>query len=61
MYQQAILRLPAVVAKTGLSRATVYRLQGAGLFPQAVRLGLRSVGWRTEDIDGWLASRRVAA
>ena len=55
----AIERLPAVLARTGLGRSTVYALIGRGEFPAAVQLSTRAVGWRSADVDTWLADRRV--
>ena len=52
-----ILRLPEVLARVGLSRSTVYQLMAAGDFPGSVRLTRNSVGWRSDDIDAWIASR----
>lgn len=52
-----ILRLPAVLAKVSISRATVYNYGRLGLFPRPVKLGPRAVGWYESDIDAWIASR----
>ncbi len=52
-----ILRLPEVLVRVGLSRSTVYQLMAAGDFPASVRLTPTSVGWRSDDIDAWIASR----
>lgn len=52
-----ILRLPAVKARTGLSRSTIYLRIAEGTFPKAVSLGARAVGWLEADIDYWLALR----
>lgn len=61
----AILRLPAVKARTGLSRSTIYLRISEGRFPKPVSLGARAVGWVDEEIDNWLnkqieASRKAA-
>ena len=54
-----IIRLPAVVTLTGLSKATIYRLVKRGRFPKSVRLTeRRAVGWRLEDIEEWAANRQ---
>ncbi len=53
----AILRLPAVKARTGLSRSSIYRLEALGDFPKRVGLGMRAVGWLSEDIDSFIESR----
>ena len=52
-----LLRLADVKARTGLSRASVYRLRRDGRFPAPVRLTERTVGWRSDDIDQWIAER----
>lgn len=54
---QTILKLKTLTSVTALSRSSIYRLIQAGLFPKPVRLGLRSVGWRSEDVHAWLESR----
>ena len=51
-----ILRLREVQQQTRLSKATIYRLLRSGAFPRPIRLSERAVGWRTEEIDEWLAS-----
>lgn len=51
-----LLRLPAVVRHTGLSRSTIYRLMAARHFPAPVKLAGRAVGWRRADVDRWSAS-----
>lgn len=60
MVAPAFLRLPDVIQRTGLPRSTVYYLTKHGSFPPAVRLGARSVAWRVEDVDTWIASRPSA-
>lgn len=51
-----ILRFPAVVAKTGLSRSTVYGRIRSGGFPAPVSLGGRAVGFVEEEVEHYLAS-----
>ena len=63
---QTILRLPAVKARTGLSRSTIYQRVAEGSFPKPVNLGKRAVGWLDSEISQHLAalverSRRGAA
>jgi len=53
-----ILRLPAVKARTGLSRSTIYLRVSDGSFPRPVSLGARAVGWLESDVEGWI-SRRI--
>jgi prophage regulatory protein len=52
-----ILRLPAVKARTGLSRSTIYLRVSEGTFPEPVSLGSRAIGWIAEEVDDWLATR----
>jgi prophage regulatory protein len=52
-----ILRLPAVKARTGLSRSTIYLRVSEGAFPPPVSLGARAVGWLESEVDGWLAAQ----
>ncbi len=61
----AILRLPAVKARTGLGRSTIYLRVAEGTFPKPVSLGRRAVGWVEAEIQQWLeqqieASRKAA-
>ena len=48
------LRLPEVLARTGLSRSTIYVRLDQGRFPRPVSLGARAVGWIEEEINGWI-------
>lgn len=49
-----ILRLPAVKARTGLSRSTIYLRVSQGSFPKPVSLGARAVGWVEAEIQEWV-------
>ncbi len=51
------LRLPEVLARTGLSRSTIYVRLAAGCFPQPVSLGGRAVGWIEAEVDEWVRER----
>jgi prophage regulatory protein len=53
----SIYRLNFVTERVGLSKATVYKMIKAGLFPAPKQLGLRSVGWLESDITAWIESR----
>ncbi len=56
-----ILRLPAVKARTGLSRSTIYLRIAERSFPAPVSLGGRAVGWVEGEIQTWLAERIAAS
>jgi prophage regulatory protein len=57
----AILRLPGVKARTGLSRSTIYFRVSEGTFPEPVSLGGRAVGWIESEIQQWLEKRIEAS
>jgi len=56
-----ILRLPAVQARTGLSRSSIYLRISQNAFPRPVSLGggprARAVGWIEAEINEWLTNR----
>lgn len=49
-----ILRLNAVLQRTGLSRSTMYRKMENGSFPPNVQISTRCVGWRESAIEAWM-------
>ena len=49
-----ILRLNAVLDRTGLSRSTLYRKVQTGTFPAQIRIATRCTGWRESAITAWL-------
>lgn len=53
-----LLRLPSVVARTGLARSTIYKLMAAHTFPTPVKISARAVAWRSSDIEQWTRSLR---
>jgi prophage regulatory protein len=50
-----IVRLKTVLARTGLSRSTIYRKIAEGTFPPQIRISVNGAGWRESDIDCWIA------
>jgi len=54
---QRLLRLPAVLQATGLTRSTVYRLIAEHTFPAPVKLAKRAVAWRHDDVRQWTNGR----
>ena len=55
--QVRFLRLPEVMARTGLSRSTIYVRLEQGRFPKPVSLGARAVGWIEAEVDEWMRER----
>lgn len=51
--------LNEVITVTGMKRSTIYHQIENGLFPKQVKMGLRKIGWRIDDIDLWLKEKGV--
>lgn len=51
-----ILRLNAVLDRTGLSRSTLFRKMQARTFPKNVQISARCVGWRESAVEAWMRS-----
>lgn len=61
MLQKTILRLPETMARTGISRSSVYAFIKAGNFPKPIALGPRAIGFLASDIDHWIDTRVQAS
>ena len=51
-----IVRLKTILARTGLSRSTIYRKIAEGTFPPQIRISANGAGWRESDINRWVAN-----
>jgi prophage regulatory protein len=51
---ERILRISAVLERTGLSRSTLYRRIENGTFPRQIKIAERCTGWRESAVDEWL-------
>jgi prophage regulatory protein len=49
-----ILRIKTVLAKTGLSRSTLYRKIEKGSFPRQIKIAERCAGWRESQVIEWM-------
>ena len=49
--------LKPVIARTGLSRSTLYVYIARGLFPRQRVLGPRRVGWLAAEVCHWMVTR----
>ena len=54
-----IIRRQSLAKQLGISLPTLWRMEKAGLLPPKIRIGLRSVGWRVDDIEKMLDQREV--
>lgn len=52
---EKIIRLPTVLARTGLSRSTIYRKIAEGTFPAQVKISIHGAGWYESAINRWIA------
>lgn len=55
------LRRAQVIQKTGISQATIFRLERAEDFPRHFLLTPRCAVWFEDEIDRWLEDRRAKA
>lgn len=49
-----IIRLRTVLARTGLSRSTMYRKIAEGTFPAQVKISVNGAGWRESEVNRWV-------
>ena len=55
------MRMAETVRRTGLHRATIYRLIERGQFPQKLQLSPGCIGFYESDIEAWIAAREQPA
>lgn len=56
---ERIIRLKTVLARTGLSRSTLYRKIAEGSFPRQVPISVHGAGWHESSINRWIADPRT--
>lgn len=49
-----IMRMSEVIKAAGYSRASIYKFMAEGSFPKSKKLGLRAVGWNSQEIQAWV-------
>jgi prophage regulatory protein len=56
---EAILRLPDVARRIGLSRSSIYSRIAEGDFPKPIQLGAgaRAIGFLESEVADWLAAQ----
>jgi len=52
---EKIIRIKTVLARTGLSRSTLYRKIAEGTFPCQVKISVHGAGWRESAVNHWIA------
>jgi len=58
---ETLLRLPDVLARTGLSRSVAYRLMSEGKFPKPIALSDRARAWPASIVQKWIEERVAEA
>ncbi len=53
---ERIIRLKTVLARTGLSRSTLYRKIAEGTFPVQLKISIHGTGWHESAVDRWIAN-----
>lgn len=52
---ERIIRLKTVLARTGLSRSTLYRKIAEGTFPAQLKISIHGTGWHESAVERWIA------
>jgi len=58
--KKRLLSKNEVCALLGVSRSTLWRMIGAGRFPEPVELSPGRKGHPTDEVDQWIADRKAA-
>ena len=53
--EDRIIRLKTVVARTELSRSTIYRKIAEDTFPAQLKISNNGAGWHESEINRWIA------
>ena len=56
-----VIRRSKLEERLGLSRSSIYKMMADGRFPRPIKLGQRSVGCRTAEIERWLDEMQEAS
>jgi prophage regulatory protein len=55
--QHKLMRLPTVIAVTGLPKSTIYRKISENSFPKQYPLGPKTVAWLEHEIQKWIEDK----
>ena len=56
-----LLTLKQITTEIGISRSTIYRLMGKGIFPKPITIGDRSRRWPESVVKDWVAELKASA
>lgn len=51
---ESLIRLPEVLKRTGVSRATVYRLINKKAFPLPVKISEKAIAFVESEVNDWI-------
>jgi prophage regulatory protein len=54
---EALLKLPEVKRRVGLSKTDIYIMMSANRFPRNVKISIRSVAWVESEIENWVQQK----
>lgn len=54
---RSFIKLPCVIAMTGLSKSSIYAMMKVGTFPKCVLIGTRAVAWIEAEIQEWIDNK----
>ena len=57
---EALIRIPNVIALTGRGRSSIYAAIAANTFPRPIKIGSRAVAFKLGDIKDWISSKSLA-
>jgi len=57
--KDTFLRLPDVIARTGIGRSTIYRLIQEGTFPKMIKLSERTSVWSELEVCKWMTEQKA--
>lgn len=52
-----IIKVPEVLERCAMSKASLYRMLQRNEFPRQVRISIRSIGFYEHEVNEWLAER----
>lgn len=54
---EKLLRLRAVLERTGANTSDIYAGMKTGTFPKSVPIGRRTVGWVESEVEAWIEAK----
>ncbi len=49
-----LIRITAVMERTGLAKSTIYKYMKKGIFPKTIKCGTRFAAWEESEIEAWI-------